>query len=117
VHESGGIEFSLSHSGCWAMVAVTSGVPVGVDIERIRSNVNMASVLKRLGEESRFDSQAQFFRAWTRREAITKAVGGALLEAPAGDFRHCYPEAPEGYCAALAVIGRDPVVRSRHLPT
>ena len=108
---SGDIEFNLSHAGDWAMVAVTRSVPVGVDIERIRDNVDMAALLHRLGERDLSTSQAGLFSAWTRREAVTKAVGGALMEAPAGDFRVCDLDAPLGYAAALALIGSDPRVR------
>ena len=45
-----GVEFNLSHSGDWAMVAVARSVPVGVDIERMRANVDIAALLRRLGE-------------------------------------------------------------------
>ena len=106
-----GVEFSLSHAGSWAMVAVTKGVPVGIDIERIRENVNMAALLRRLGETELPDSPADLFRMWNRREARTKALGGPLLELPRADFRLCDLEAPNGYSAALALVGCDPVVR------
>jgi 4'-phosphopantetheinyl transferase len=107
-----GIEFSLSHAGSWAMIAVTRGVPVGIDIERIRENVNMAGLLRRLGETkvSDNDSPADLFRAWNRREAMTKALGGALMQQPEGDFRICDLEAPVGYSAAMAMIGHEPRV-------
>ena len=118
LEQRGGVEFSLSHAGRWAMVAVTKGVPVGVDIERIRDNVNMAALLKRLGgaglgETPPPDGQTGLFRAWTRREAMTKAVGGALMDRPEGDFRILDLEAPEGYSAALALVGHDPRIRRR----
>lgn len=105
-----GVEFSLSHAGDWAMVAVTAGVPVGIDIERIRENVDMAALLRRLGERDLPTGQVELFRAWTRREAVTKAAGGALLDAPSGDFRIRDLDAPEGYSAAVALIGHEPLV-------
>ncbi len=112
-----GIEFSLSHSGSWAMVAVTRGTPVGIDIERIRDKVNMLALLHRLGDRgpdvSTGSHQTDLFRAWTRREAMTKAVGGALLDAPTGDFRVADLDAPSGYAAAVALVGCDPKVRQR----
>ena len=107
------VEFSLSHSGSWAMVAITRNVPVGIDIERIRENVNIAALLRRLGEKSLPETQAGLFSAWARREAMTKAVGAALLEAPVGDLRVCDLDAPAGYSSALALVGIDPRVR-RH---
>jgi 4'-phosphopantetheinyl transferase len=106
-----GVEFNLSHSGDWAMVAVTNGVPVGVDIERIRENVDMPALLQKLGERDLPESRPDLYRVWTRREARTKAVGGALFERPAGDFRICDLDAPTGYSAALALIGHDPRIR------
>jgi 4'-phosphopantetheinyl transferase len=108
-----GVEFSLSHSGTWAMVAVTQGVPVGVDIERIRENVNMAALLRRLGEQNLPEPQTGpgLFDLWTRREAMTKAVGGALLDAPTADLRTCHLDAPAGYSAAVALVGQNPQIR------
>lgn len=113
VADGGGVEFSLSHSGSWAMVAVTCGVPVGVDIERIRENANMPALLKRLGETDLPDTQTGLYSVWTRREARSKAVGGALFDRLDADFGVCELEAPAGYSASLALIGRDPQVR-RH---
>lgn len=110
------VEFSLSHSGTWAIVAVTRGVPVGVDIERIRENLNMAALLRRLGETSLPTGQTDLFDAWTRREAMTKAVGGALLDTPTGDLRTCHLDAPEGYSAAVALIGHNPRIRRQNAP-
>jgi 4'-phosphopantetheinyl transferase len=111
--EDTSVEFNLSHSGTWAMVAVTRGVPVGVDIERIRENVDVAALLRRLGETSLPDTQTAFglFNAWTRREAMTKAVGGALFDKPAADLSTCVLDAPEGYSAALALVGHQPRIR------
>jgi 4'-phosphopantetheinyl transferase len=111
-----GVEFSLSHAGCWAMVAVTRGIPVGVDIERIRENVNMGALLRRLGEQVPEGGEADLYRVWTRREAMSKAVGGALLEPPAGDLRVTGLDAPAGYVAALALLGFDPRVRRQDAP-
>ena len=110
---SSGIEFSLSHAGNWAMVAVTRGVPVGIDIERIRDNVDMAALLRRLGVTDLPEGRSNLFRAWNRREAMTKAVGGALMDTPAGNFGICDLEAPEGYSAALALQEHTPQIRYR----
>ena len=110
LENGGGIEFSVSHSGEWAMVAVTRGVPVGVDIERIREGTDMAALLARLGERDLPDTAQDLFRAWTRREAMTKALGGALMDRPTGDLRICDLEAPAGYAASLVLIGLDPSV-------
>ena len=110
------IEFNLSHAGSWAMVAVTRCVPVGIDIERIRDNVDIAALLRRLGVSDLPDNRGELFHLWNRREAMTKAVGGALLDQPKGDFGICDLEAPKGYSAALALRGHTPRVRRRSTP-
>jgi 4'-phosphopantetheinyl transferase len=109
---SDGIEFNLSHSGEWAMVAVTRGVPVGIDLERIRENVDIASLLDKLGEKDLpAGTPTDLYRIWTRREALAKAAGGVIWQIPAGDFRICHVEAPEGYVATVALMGREPEIK------
>jgi 4'-phosphopantetheinyl transferase len=106
-----GVEFNLSHSGGWAMIAVSRGTPVGIDVEAIRPKVEMAQLLKRIGETELNGSIGELFQVWTRREARTKAAGGPLMEIPAGDFRVVDLVAPKGFAAALAMEGYDPEVR------
>lgn len=71
--------FSLSHSGRYALCAV-SNLPVGADVQLMRPvNLSMArrlhpqerDWLSRQAEEEREDA---FFRLWTRKEAWVKAV-------------------------------------------
>ncbi len=57
-----GVEFNLSHAGDWAMVAVARSVPVGVDIERMRANVDMATLLRRLGETDLPQAVAELYQ-------------------------------------------------------
>jgi 4'-phosphopantetheinyl transferase len=106
-----GIEFNLSHSGGWAMIAVSARAPVGIDLEAIRPNVNIADLLKRIGETELSGSRERLFQVWARREALTKAAGGPLMEIPEGDFRVVDLKAPAGFAAALAMAGCDPEVR------
>jgi 4'-phosphopantetheinyl transferase len=61
------LRFNLSHSGNLALVAVSSGREVGVDIERPRA--------RHTGE---------FLRAWVAREAAVKCDGGGLLASSQG---------------------------------
>jgi len=42
---------------------------------------------------------------------MSKAVGGALLDPPTADLRTCPLDAPEGYSAAVALIGHTPRIR------
>jgi len=109
------IEFNLSHASDWALVAVSRRVPVGVDIERLRDNVEMAKLLERLGETDLPDSRPDLYHRWTQREAKTKATGAALFDRPAGDIHAIDIGAPEGYAASIALVGHEPVVRYRTL--
>ena len=73
----GGAEFSLSHSGSLAVLAV-SGAPVGADAERIAPvrEVLLPRVLT--AEERRWmesDPERRFAFLWTRKEAVLKYLG------------------------------------------
>lgn len=105
-----GVQFNLSHSGGWAMIAVSGDVPVGIDIEVIREGVDMARLLGRVGEPRHPAALAELFQRWTRREARTKALGTPLLHPPAGDLRVADLRAPQGLVASLALVGFDPDV-------
>jgi 4'-phosphopantetheinyl transferase len=107
------IEFNLSHAGDWAIIAVARSIPVGVDIERLRANVDMAALLRRLGETELPQSEPELYQAWTRREARTKAEGGPLFARPADDTRAIDIAAPAGYAASVALAGYEPVAEHR----
>ena len=72
-----------------------------------------ADLLRRLGVTDLPEGQSRLFHVWNRREAMTKAVGGALFDKPTGDFGVCDLEAPEGYSAALALREYTPRIRYR----
>jgi 4'-phosphopantetheinyl transferase len=110
------IQFNLSHARDWAIVAVTREIPVGIDIQDIRKNVDMAVLLRRLGEFDLPSSELALYQAWTRREARTKATGGALFDKPADNIVAVDIEAPAGYAAAVALTGYTPVPEYRSLP-
>jgi 4'-phosphopantetheinyl transferase len=109
------IEFNLSHSGDWAMIAVARSIPVGVDIERMRANVDMPALLRRLGETELPQGEPELYQVWTRREARTKAEGRPLFAMPANDTRVIDIAAPPGYAGSVALMGHEPVVRYRTL--
>lgn len=81
------IEFSVSHSSDQALIALTAGRLIGVDIEQQDPSVRImklaqrffsvreATELMRLPEA---DQQAGFFRGWTCKEAYLKATGFGL---------------------------------------
>ena len=89
-----GREFNISHSGQYAVIAISSK-PVGIDIENISDSFQYEEVAARCfnGEEliclKDQNTTFDFFRLWTRKEAILKATGEGL-----GDNLHllnCMP--------------------------
>ncbi len=75
-------EFNVSHSGDYVLIGITSGAQCGVDIEASRPHISEQSI-----GESFFcpreiewlrQTEKGFFRLWTIKEAIVKAVGGGL---------------------------------------
>lgn len=83
----GEVEFNLSHSGEMALVGVTVGVAVGVDVEAVRRMEDALKISERffsaaeravLAACSGDERDAAFFRCWTRKEAYVKAVGDGI---------------------------------------
>jgi 4'-phosphopantetheinyl transferase len=82
-----GLQFNLSHSDSAAILAVTKGPRVGVDVERIRPEFGTDEVAQRFfaaGEVQRLQALQPanradaFFACWTRKEAYIKALGEGL---------------------------------------
>lgn len=81
------LAFNLSHSADMALVAVTKAPFVGVDIEAerdlpdhmdiARSTFSDAEV-QALEQGDASDRLSAFFRCWTRKEAVVKALGCGL---------------------------------------
>ena len=79
---STGIHFSLAHSGPHIVVAVSRAGPVGIDVERLKPNMDYRSLVRRTltpDEAVAFEAGGarprDFLRTWVRKEAVTKAVG------------------------------------------
>jgi 4'-phosphopantetheinyl transferase len=105
------VQFNISHSHGWAMIALSESIPVGVDLEAIRERVDMAKLLERLHEPNLPAERAALFQRWTEREARTKAIGSPLMERPP-DHVHAVPlSAPEGFAASVALAGALPLPR------
>ncbi len=82
-----GLQFNVSHSGDLVLIAITKGRAVGLDVEKIRPDVDLDGVATRFFstlECQRLASLAgpakyeAFFKCWTRKEAYLKAHGGGL---------------------------------------
>ncbi len=134
------IQFSCSHSEGLALLAFAHGIPVGVDLERLRPMPEVEDVARRFFAPREYralvdmplqDRPAGFYKCWTRKEAVVKALGlglampldsftvsfapgrpARLLHLDAGD-RNNWTLVPlqlsPGYFAALAICARRPV--------
>jgi 4'-phosphopantetheinyl transferase len=85
------LRFNLSHSQDVALVAVTRGREVGVDVERVRAEFAGLPIAKHFFSPSELAAlqtlspvmrTEAFFRYWTRKEAFLKALGEGLTRAP-----------------------------------
>jgi len=83
----GDLRFNLSHTEGAALVAIARRWPVGVDVERLRENLEPLELADRFfshqeAEWLRAQPEAQripaFFACWTAKEAYIKACGGGL---------------------------------------
>lgn len=81
------IRFNLSHSSGLCLVAVSKGREVGVDVEKLRRDVDFSELAARYFAPAERDQIAKlagdsqmsaFFRCWTRKEAFVKANGLGL---------------------------------------
>ena len=141
-----GVEHSVTHSGDLVAVAVATA-PIGVDVEQLDRQWHgqgdasaLAPMVLAAQEQAVLAAMPppargrQFLIAWTRKEAVTKAIGEGLrasfsdviVAADAGAPRLVswpYPHPADGvslhdldpgpgYVAALAVIGRCELVQA-----
>lgn len=81
------ISFNVSHSHELALIGVTVGARIGVDVERVRPLTDLDALIARFfsAEEaadlsglSPHDRLEAFFACWTRKEAYLKATGSGL---------------------------------------
>jgi 4'-phosphopantetheinyl transferase len=80
-------KFNLSHSRGTALVAVAMDVEVGVDVEWVRTHRDWEAIAERFFPPSASEAflavpddakEREFFRFWTRLEAMWKALGVGL---------------------------------------
>lgn len=90
VHASG-LQFNLSHSGAWALIAIGRHQPLGVDIEARSTFHHLDEVAKRIMTPVEFSQHLAtpealrlhaFLKTWTRKEACLKALGTGFHVAP-----------------------------------
>jgi 4'-phosphopantetheinyl transferase len=128
------VQFSLSHSGPIAVVAVVTGARIGVDVEQVRPRAKLDALAARvLDTEDHADwldlpddeQLRAFLEAWTAKEAYVKAIGAGItvplrdvpidpdgwtvtaFAAPAGSVGRV---AVEGYAAVRTTAWQPPTV-------
>lgn len=81
------LQFNLSHSGNLVLIAIAWGRAVGVDVERIRTDLELDEIAARFFSANECKLLASlvgparylaFFTCWTRKEAYLKARGIGL---------------------------------------
>jgi 4'-phosphopantetheinyl transferase len=80
------LRFNLSHSGDLALLAVSTDLDVGVDVETLRHDLPVDGLARffTVAERERLlamrsgEKERTFFRWWTRKEAVLKAEGSGL---------------------------------------
>lgn len=98
---NGRLSFNVSHSGQHVLIAISDRRTVGIDVERIDPILDWQALVdlvctedeqRVLREESAWLQRQSFFRCWTAKEALLKALGlgitgglRALTVTPAGD--------------------------------
>jgi 4'-phosphopantetheinyl transferase len=116
--DSTDVEFNISHSGDFALVAVTTGREVGVDVERICDMPEMDEMVRRFFSDSARAEYQQsatpadrlqvFFKCWTEKEAISKCTGQGIADEQPLFVENIsvIPLVPAiGYAGALAISG------------
>ncbi len=81
------LQFNLSHSKDYILIAFSYDSPVGIDIEYCKREIDLLSLANEICTDSEYkilsslSGQEQcfaFYRCWTRKEAILKARGLGL---------------------------------------
>jgi 4'-phosphopantetheinyl transferase len=130
-----GLHTSLSHSGDMIAAAISTGRPVGVDVQHLVPGLDTVGLSARFfppdeaeyvaaGRDARARSD-RFAYLWARKEAVVKAVGGRLWSnlkiavrdrdvvscaEPARPHRVADVAAPASFRAAVALAGAAPFV-------
>jgi phosphopantetheinyl transferase len=112
--DSAGIAFNASRSHDLAVCAFCVAPQVGVDVERVRSDMDVLSLAASVFSEQDLAALSSlppaeraplFFDLWTRKEAAAKAEGTGL-GADLADVDHRWSlaplELPEGYAGHIA---------------
>jgi 4'-phosphopantetheinyl transferase len=80
------LEFNISHSSDWVVLALGRNRRIGVDVEKIKWTLDVEPIAARFfaPEETALiagsaDKHTTFFQIWARKEAYVKACGSGLF--------------------------------------
>ncbi len=85
------LSFNLAHSGDLALLAISRGPAVGVDLEEIRHDVDVPTLARSVLSKAELRvlhaapperQRSLFFRSWVRKEAVLKGCGVGLALEP-----------------------------------
>ena len=116
------LQFNVSHSGDWVLIALSRSAEVGADIETIRPMPQALALAERyftaaeiatLRTCPELERETAFFGLWTQKEAQVKALGTGLANSlaqtlPSPWTLQQFTAAP-GHPAAVAVRSADAV--------
>ncbi len=120
--DAGTLRFNVSHSAQGALVAVACGREVGVDLERVRDDIDVVAIaqlvlgreaaanLERLAESAR---RTAFYEGWVRHEAGVKCLGVGLGGGPASPHELALVDLDLGCGYAGALAAQKPLTRLR----
>ena len=106
------LAFNLSHSADLALLAVTQGTAIGIDLEPDRVRPNARAIARRIFPEKTLsaigtlDDEAfhqAFLRHWTALEARVKLEGGSLFRPPSNSSQVVNFRPRRDWVAAVAM--------------
>ncbi len=81
------VNFNVSHSGDWVLLAFGWDRQIGVDIEKIKRSMDVSAIALRYFSPEEIetvktaaDSHTAFFQLWAHKEAYVKACGSTLFQ-------------------------------------
>lgn len=117
------LQFNLSHSGAWAVLALCADAAIGVDLEKIEPALDYAALAARFFTAAEnacllnaplSQRRRRFYRLWTRKEALLKGQGRGFsvsAEQEMGDWSlQSFWLAP-GYVGTVACAGEIQTLR------
>jgi 4'-phosphopantetheinyl transferase len=101
LHDTDALHFNLSHCRDMALIGLSHAAPIGVDVERVRPLPDLAALIAHcfshaeqvwLARQPPACQERDFFRLWTAKEAVLKALGSGLAT-PLDSISIHFPEA------------------------